>query len=338
MALQGAVGDPVSLPTIESILTDTCEPEDARASHFYSAWIGAAGVDAEQDVTILEPLISRLLGIPQFSGRLIVANDAHIFTSPLLTVVESMSEAVVAIAGTGSVVTSFRKACHAINPSREHITRLSRVGGWGYLLGDDGSGFFAGRETIRAVLREFEESQLDEETTSSRRVSGNEETLASLLLSHFGLSSPDELYSVVYAPEPAQDAFVNPEGDLGSPQWARQTRKERICLLAPLVFRAAFELKDRTALNALRTSARGLAEQISLLCHKASENSSSTPNSKRVTASAAVLCLGGSLFKVDSYRNILLEELQALGQVFQQIVYVDDASEQGALGLAKLFA
>ena len=108
MALQGAVGKLVSLPTIESILTDTNEPEDSRASHFYSAWIGAAGIDAAQDVAILEPLISRLLGIPRSSGRLIVANDAHIVTSPLLTVADSMSEAVVAIAGTGSVVTSFR--------------------------------------------------------------------------------------------------------------------------------------------------------------------------------------------------------------------------------------
>jgi N-acetylglucosamine kinase-like BadF-type ATPase len=338
MALQGAVGNPVTLPTIESILTGTYEPEDVQASHFYSAWIGASGVDTVQDVAILEPLISRLLGIPRFSGRLIVANDAHILTSPLFTVAESMSEAVVAIAGTGSVVISFRKTCHAVNPSLEHITRLSRAGGWGYLIGDEGSGFFAGRETIRAVLREFEESQLDQEPTSSRRVSGNGETLASLVLSHFELSSPDELLSVVYAPDSTQDVFVNPEGELGSPQWARQNRKERICSLAPLVFRAAFELKDRTALNVLRTSARGLAEQISSICHKAVENSTSTPNGKRVTASAAVLCLGGSLNSNPSYRSILLEELQALGQVFQQIVYVDDASGQGALGLAKLFA
>jgi N-acetylglucosamine kinase-like BadF-type ATPase len=335
MALQGAVGNPVSLPAIETILTNTYKPEGT--SHFHSAWIGASGADAAQDIAILEPLVSHLLGIPLSSRRLIVANDANILTSPL-TVAESMSEAVVAIAGTGSVVISFRKTGHAINPSPDHITQLSRAGGWGHLLGDDGSGFFAGREAICAVLREYEESQLNEEPTPSTRVSGSKETLSSLLLSHFKLSSPDELLSVVYAPDPAQDVSINTNGGPGSPEWTTQNRKERLCSLAPLVFHAAFKLKDRTALDVLRKSARGLAEQISSLCHKPARNSTSAPNGKRVTASAAVLYLGGSLFKEDSYRNILLEELQALGQVFQQIVYVDDPSKQGALVLAKLFA
>ena len=45
------------------------------------------------------------------------------------------------IAGTGSI------AC-----GRDREGRMMRAGGWGYLLGDEGSGFWIGREAVRAVL------------------------------------------------------------------------------------------------------------------------------------------------------------------------------------------
>jgi N-acetylglucosamine kinase-like BadF-type ATPase len=48
---------------------------------------------------------------------------------------------VLVIAGTGSI------AC-----GRDREGRLMRAGGWGYLLGDEGSGFWIGREALRAAL------------------------------------------------------------------------------------------------------------------------------------------------------------------------------------------
>ncbi|PVF94581.1 hypothetical protein CPB86DRAFT_876273 [Serendipita vermifera] len=342
-ALAIANGEPVELPTIDTILMNGEREEDQvkerSRAYLYSAWIGASGVDAIQDIRTLQPLLSRLLGVPSDAGRLVIANDAHIFSSPLLTVAESTTQAVVAIAGTGSVVISFDKVT-TNTEGGQVIRQLARAGGWGYLLGDDGSGFFAGREAVREVLRQFNSSELEDPEDKKENVRSGKETLTSLLLAHFKLNSPDELFSVVYAPDSAPKVYVDEEGKIDGPEWARLNRKERFVSLCPLVFRAAFELRDPSALKALRTSVGGLATQIAGLCVKSGHDaqySGETSRGRRVVASSAVLCLGGSLFKVADYRDLLLEELVAQGHTFEQVVYVDDACREGALGLAKLF-
>jgi len=209
-----------------------------------TAWIGASGVDAAQDVKTLEPLLSRLLQVPlngkgdivglQSSQslisylvqdhRLVIANDAHIFASPLLTAEPPIENAIVVIAGTGSVVVSFRK--EVLETGGHKIRQLARAGGWGFMLGDDGAGFFAGREAVRQVLEKFEAESLWEPeeigqhalTPQSPIVATmQKETLTTLLLSHLGISSPDELFSVVYAldPQPGVTHMLN------TPSWVR---------------------------------------------------------------------------------------------------------------------
>lgn len=119
---------------------------------------------------------------------------------------------------------SFRK--ELLETGGYKVRQLARAGGWGFLLGDDGAGFFTGREAVRQVLEQFEaDSLLDPEeidqralTTQSPTTATNQkETLTTLLLSHFGISSPDELFSVVYAsdPKPGATATVN------TPSWVR---------------------------------------------------------------------------------------------------------------------
>ena len=224
-------------------------PNDAESKKpeiLCSAWIGASGVDAAQDVKTLEPFLSRLLEVPLrgrghipcFSSprslifcltqdhRLVIANDAHIFASPLLTAQPPIESAIVAIAGTGSVVVSFRKG--TFDTGGHSITQLARAGGWGFMLGDEGGGFYAGREAVRQVLEKFEADSLWEPeevdlnghipTSQSPIVTKKQkETLTTLILSHFGLSSPDELFSVVYAPDPKPG--VTPMAD--TPPWVR---------------------------------------------------------------------------------------------------------------------
>jgi hypothetical protein len=98
------------------------------------------------------------------------------------------------------------------------------------------------------------------------------------------------------------------------------------------VFHAAFQIKDEMALRALRTSIGGLAEQIASLCTSARGEA----EAKQVSSSSAILCLGGSLFKVNEYQNLLVETLESHGQRFEQVVFVEDACKESALGLAKL--
>jgi glucosamine kinase len=79
------------------------------------------------------------------------------------------------IAGTGSVAYG-----------RAEDGRLARCGGWGYLLGDDGSGFAIGRAAFRLALDDLE---------TGRR---GQQAITTLLLDEFRLRTTNELISAIY--------------------------------------------------------------------------------------------------------------------------------------------
>lgn len=129
---------------------------------FTSAWFGIAGVDSALDVSQVSPLLSDLLNLPFPSSRLIVANDTSLLASPIHdpNISPRVKTGVVLIAGTGSIVVSFQKT------KNQMLKTVGRVGGFGWLLGDEGSGYAVGRNALRAVL-----DQADRE----RLVAGDEE-------------------------------------------------------------------------------------------------------------------------------------------------------------------
>lgn len=97
---------------------------------------GAGGVDTPADAARLEALIRSVSGVSSeapvtavHDTRLILAAGGH-------------TTGIAVIAGTGSVAWGI-----------DSTGRERRAGGWGYLLGDEGSGYWLGRETVRAVLR-----------------------------------------------------------------------------------------------------------------------------------------------------------------------------------------
>lgn len=81
---------------------------------------------------------------------------------------------VVLLAGTGSIACAFSKE------GTRH-----RVGGWGYLVGDEGSGFDLGKKAAIAVLREFDGR-------------GESTVLTRLFMDHYGVERPDELINLIY--------------------------------------------------------------------------------------------------------------------------------------------
>ena len=102
---------------------------------------GAGGVDAAADAARLEALIRSVSGVPSevpvtavHDTRLVLAAGAH-------------TTGIAVIAGTGSVA-------WGIDPTG----RERRAGGWGYLLGDEGSGYWLGREAVRTVLRSAQQN------------------------------------------------------------------------------------------------------------------------------------------------------------------------------------
>ena len=122
------------------------------------------------------------------------------------------------IAGTGSI---------AWGKTRDYPPRIARAGGWGYMIGDEGSGFDLGRQALRAVAQ-FEDGR------------GDSTRLRDAILERWGLHSAAELIPRVYRP------------GLVPADYAR---------LAPLVVGCA-EDGDQVALRLIEGAASALAETV----------------------------------------------------------------------------
>src|SRR5687768_13611742 len=128
--------------------------------------LGVAGVDRAEDDRIVRAIMRRL----GFRAHTLVVNDA------LVALVAGTGDdpGVVLIAGTGSIAYGVNTEGYA-----------ARSGGWGYVLGDEGSGYWIGRQALTAVVR----------AADGR---GPRTQLTSLILEHFQLTQVAGLVREVY--------------------------------------------------------------------------------------------------------------------------------------------
>lgn len=144
---------------------------------------GSGGIDTEDDAHQLRSMIE--VHAPE--AEILVVHDTRlILAAGQATIGFSV------ILGTGS-------AAWGVNASG----REGRSGGWGYLLGDEASGYWMAREAVRHTLREFNRGQEPGE-------------LAARVLKANRVESPDELIALFH-------------GEANRRYWAQQS---------PLVFEA----------------------------------------------------------------------------------------------------
>ena len=128
--------------------------------------LGIAGVDRPDDSAVVRGIMKRI----GYKARIVIVNDALV----ALEAGAPGQPGVVVISGTGSIAYG-----------RDAKGQAARSGGWGYVLGDEGSGYWIGRAALRAVLRE-----------ADRR--GPATLLTKLLLEHFGVAQAQGLIHQVY--------------------------------------------------------------------------------------------------------------------------------------------
>ncbi len=128
--------------------------------------LGIAGVDRAEDNAIIQGIMRRIGA----RARILVTNDALI----ALVAGAGLGPGVVAIAGTGSIAYG-----------RNQRNEAARAGGWGYILADEGSGFWIGRQALRAVVRQADGR-------------GPATALTPLVLEFFGVTRPEQLVREVY--------------------------------------------------------------------------------------------------------------------------------------------
>lgn len=174
---------------------------------------GVAGAGSETDRAALEAALAARF--PDAAVRIV--HDAVI---ALEGAFEGGSGAIV-IAGTGSIVFA-----------RTAGGRVERAGGWGYLLGDEGSGHALGLAGLRALAHALD--------------GGPATQLRDALADSFGLTTPEALIQAVYDAEwPVQEA-------------------------APLVVEAA-AAGDAVARHIVETQVSALAAQVAWLASRADE-------------------------------------------------------------------
>lgn len=131
-------------------------------------YAGAGGIDTDDDAAALAALIA-----PHVPGaRITVVHDSR-----LLLAAGGASTGVAVIGGTGS-------AAWGRNSSGEE----ARAGGWGYLLGDEGSGYWLGREAVRHSLRRMNQGLEPDDLTTA-------------LLASCGVDNPNKLIALFHSPQ-----------------------------------------------------------------------------------------------------------------------------------------
>lgn len=188
---------------LAEILTSLFEQAELSRASPVAFCLGMAGLGRAEDRVV----IGRICDALGVGKNRILTHDAHI----ALVGGIGKQEGVIIISGTGSIV--YGIDVHG---------REARAGGWGYLLGDEGSGYDMALKGLQAVAR-----AADGRAESTK--------LTELVLAQLGLDAPSELI-----------------------RWAHAASRDVIAQVAEVVFHAA-EIGDRTAKQIIATAAEELA-------------------------------------------------------------------------------
>lgn len=198
------IGHAAAAEIIRQTMRQAIENANLQPADIQAVGIGVAGAAADRSADWL----CEVVGAVTPHALICPSSDVEI----ALVGAHGKREGVLILAGTGSVV-------YGVNPSGESML----LGGWGHLLGDEGSGFWIGIAALKAVAQ-----------TSENRAEPT--TLTALILEKLACSRPRDLIQWTYG----------------------QPRAAEIAQLAPLVL-AQSELGDAVAMQIVDEAVQHLA-------------------------------------------------------------------------------
>ncbi|MET7396606.1 BadF/BadG/BcrA/BcrD ATPase family protein [Dactylosporangium sp. NPDC005572] len=241
--------------------------------------VGAQGCDTEEHCAELQHALARVTGVPAT-----VTNDAA-----LLVPAAGLAAGIGVIAGTGSIAV-------AVRPDGS----LGFAGGWGWVLGDEGSAPALVREAVRAALTRHD-------------ARGPADALLPALLEAFAVDSPTALART-----------VNDNTD--ATHWATR---------APAVFAAA-DAGSADARAVITAGATSLAALVGVLLRTTPPASAGLdrPDTPRNAALTHVVAAGGVMTSqpalFDAFRDAVAREHAGL-----TVYLLDRPPVAGALALAR---
>lgn len=152
---------------VEKVLHAVAEEVSNRAGARPDAVaLGIAGAGQPGDTSVLTEILRRI----GFRQRVRVTNDAHI----AFVAGSRRRVGLAVVCGTGSIAWGQNAA-----------GRVARAGGWGWHVGDEGSGFWIGERAIRQVLRALDGR-------------GEPTALQAAMRAHFEISEPEDIVRQIY--------------------------------------------------------------------------------------------------------------------------------------------
>ena len=148
---------------LHAVIEEACAAAGARPD---AVALGIAGAGRPEDAEVLRAVLRRI----GFRERVVVTNDAHI----AFIAGSDRRVGLALVCGTGSIAWG-----------RNAAGESARAGGWGWRVGDEGSGYWIGERAIRLVLR-----ARDGRAPSTR--------LEAALLEHFSVRDPEQIVNAIY--------------------------------------------------------------------------------------------------------------------------------------------
>ncbi len=211
-----AIGREEAAARIQSAMRETLRQAGITPEQVAGVGIGVAGASNRYDWAI-----DWLRGTVQAvtPGAVVVPSSDYEIA---LVGAHGQRAGILLLAGTGSLA-------YGVNPAGE----TALVGGWGYRVGDEGSGYWLGNQALRAVVRAVDGR-------------GRQTTLSEAIFAALNLTDPLDLIPWLYADAP---------------------RVREVARLAPLVLDCAAQ-RDPLAREMVETSARELALAVRTVMHR----------------------------------------------------------------------
>ena len=296
----------VAIATISKVVQDALGSHLAtrgqllQSTTFSQVWVGMAGYDRLSLQPRINGALSELFSLTVGNG-LRVTSDIDLLPAAL-SLKKDITSVIVLVVGTGSVAMSYTRDSDAFK-------RIGRVGGWGRILGDDGSGYATGREGIRRALRQCDLHRLRK---SIDKEPARFPPLPKAILKHFQSIYPEcdaeNLLSTLLVPPPETEG--QEDGDV--------TRTKNIASAASVVLSLANE--DAEARKIVEAGAASVGELVEMLIREQEIDD--------VTNCALVL--GGGLMGNHTYQEWVLNGVQHNCGIFGHTEYVDQPAMAGA--------
>ncbi|KAJ5654396.1 hypothetical protein N7490_001399 [Penicillium lividum] len=258
-----------------------------NSPRFSKVWAGIAGVHHAERLSILINGLEKAFGVSMENDTLRLTSDS-VLLGACIEIDASIQTGISLISGTGSVATAFKKV------SSGHVVEVRRAGGWGHLIGDDGSAFHIGKQALQALLTSIDISEAVDGSCLSE--------MEREILTHLGCTNA-VLSRLLYSGK-------NPKKDISG--------------LAKIVTKLGFrnENPDLQALDILNSAARSLARLIQPLMITC------PPTSSVLVLSGALM--GLSKFRSLIHEQLSLANIPS----FKEVIFIESASDSGAELLA----